>query len=158
MVDMSKTPRKMSTCVTPFAVLMLASASLYAQQPMSLPLTGAAEVPPVTTMATGTVRIVVRPDRSVSGSVVTSGIDSTMAHVHEAAPDKNGPAIITLTKTAGDSFSVPDGAVLTDAQYASYMAGNLYINVHSAKHPAGEIRAQLQRNESGDTAAIRPGY
>jgi hypothetical protein len=32
----------------------------------------------------------------------------------------------------------------TDEQYASYLAGNLYINVHSAEHKPGEIRGQLR--------------
>jgi hypothetical protein len=32
-------------------------------------------------------------------------------------------------------FPVPANATLTDAQYASYMAGKLHVNVHSAAYP-----------------------
>jgi hypothetical protein len=66
-----------------------------------------------------------------------------MAHIHEAAMGKNGPIIVPLTKTDDNTWSVPPGAKLTDAQYASYMAGNLYVNVHSEANPGGEIRGQL---------------
>jgi len=135
----------------------MASASLYAQQPVSISLKGASEVPPVTTSATGTGQITVLPDHTVRGSIKTSGLVPTMAHVHEAAVGKNGPPIITLTKTADDSFAVPPNAKLTDAQYASYMAGNLYVNVHSAQHPNGEMRAQLPRMET-DGTPNRPAY
>jgi hypothetical protein len=33
---------------------------------------------------------------------------------------------------------------LTDAQYASYKAGNLYYNFHTEAHKSGEIRAQIR--------------
>jgi len=110
---------------------------------MPLSLTGAAEVPPVTTSATGAGNITVLPDRTVSGNIKTSGLVPTMAHIHQAAAGENGPVIITLTKTSDDSFAVPADAKLSKAQYTSYVAGNLYVNVHSAQYPNGEIRAQL---------------
>ena len=107
-------------------------------------LSGAQEVPPVTTGASGSGTITVGADKSVSGSVTTSGVAVTAAHIHVAAPDKNGPVIIPLTKTSDNTWSVPAGAKLTDAQYESYKAGNLYVNVHSAANKGGEVRGQLK--------------
>jgi len=75
-------------------------------------------------------------------------MSSTVAHIHDAAVGQSGPAIITLSKITEDGFVVPADAKLTDAQYASYLAGNLYVNVHSAQYPNGEIRAQLRRTET----------
>lgn len=143
MIDTAKSPRRLFTQALPLALLLLGSASLYAQQPMTTVLKGDAEVPAVTTTATGTVDISVKPDHKVSGSIKFSGLVPTMAHIHEGAVGKNGPPIITLVKAGDDSFTVPADAKLTEAQYASYLAGNLYVNVHSAKSPNGEIRAQL---------------
>lgn len=107
-------------------------------------LTGKEEVPAVETAATGSGTITVGADKSISGSVKTKGIDGIAAHVHQAAAGKNGPPIVTLEKTAEGVWSIPQGSTLTDAQIASYKAGELYLNVHSAAHKGGEIRAQLK--------------
>jgi hypothetical protein len=128
-------------------LLSIAAASSRAEQAIPVYLAGSAEIPPVASGGTGTSQIVVRQDRTVSGDVVTSGIVSTVAHIHEAPVRKNGPPIITLTKTADNRFVVPDGTKLTDAQYASYLAGMLYVNVHSEQHPDGEIRGSLVSTE-----------
>lgn len=116
------------------------------QRIATINLDGSHEVPPVNTTATAMGTITVSADKSVHGSIITTGIDARSAHIHEGAPGTNGPVIIPLEKTADNTWSVPAGAILTDAQYASYMAGNLYINVHSAAYPNGEIRAQLNRS------------
>ena len=67
----------------------------------------------------------------------------TAAHIHEGAAGANGPVIMPLTRISEQSFTAPQNAKLTDAQYNAYKAGNLYINAHSAKYPDGEVRAQI---------------
>jgi hypothetical protein len=134
----------------PFAVAMLtvgvlatgAGTSIAAES--KLVLNGTQEVPSVSSTASGSGAITVGSDRSVSGSVTTSGISGTGAHIHEAAAGKNGPVVIPLTKTSDGVWSVPAGAKLTDAQYKSYEAGGLYVNVHSDAYKSGEIRAQMK--------------
>jgi len=107
-------------------------------------LSGSQEIPPVTTGATGNGTIKVGADRSVSGSVMTNGVNGTAAHIHLAAMGQNGPVIVPLTKTADGVWSVPAGVTLTDAQYEAFKAGNLYVNVHSDLNKGGEIRGQLR--------------
>lgn len=111
---------------------------------LTVKLAGDQEVPAVTTSATGTGTIVIKPDKSVSGSITTVGLAGTMAHIHLAPAGTNGPPIITLVKTSENIWSVPDGSKLTDDQFKSFKEGNLYVNVHSAAHPGGEIRTQLK--------------
>ena len=117
--------------------------SIAAAADIKVTLAGDQEVPPVKTDATGTGTITVGADKSVRGSVTTKGIAGIAAHIHEAPAGKNGPVAIPLEKN-GDTYTVPANAKLTDAQFASFKAGNLYVNVHSAAHPDGEIRGQLK--------------
>ena len=151
MIKPSKSPITLPRRLAPLALLLLASANLYAQQPMSISLAGDAEVPPVNTSAKGSGLMTVMPDRTVSGTIKVYGLVPTMAHIHEGAVGKNGPPIITLTQTGDDSFAVPAGARLTDSQYTSFTTGELYVNVHSAQYPNGEIRAQLLRTDAAGT-------
>jgi hypothetical protein len=108
----------------------------------SVKLSGAEEVPPVTTGGTGEGTIRVNSDGTVSGSVTTKGVEGTMAHIHQGAKGQNGPVIIPLTKS-GDTYTVPSGAKLNDAQMKAFKEGGLYVNVHTAKNKGGEVRGQL---------------
>jgi CHRD domain-containing protein len=108
------------------------------------PLSGAQEVPPVNTQATGTSSIVVTGDKYIIGSVEVNGVNATAAHVHEGAPGQNGPVIIPLVKTGANIWSIPANTILTSQQFDAYQRGNLYVNVHSAANPNGEVRAQLK--------------
>lgn len=134
------------------AVLALASCATYQEHApswmpgsgaMKVSLSGAEEVPPVNTDAAGSGSFRVASDGTLSGSVTTQGIQGTAAHIHQASKGVNGPVIVPLTKN-GDTYSVPEGRKLTDAQMQALKAGNLYVNVHSNRYKGGEIRAQLQ--------------
>ena len=118
--------------------------SIALAQSMKVTLSGAQEVPPVMTSASGVGSIMVAPDGSVSGTITTTGVEGTMAHIHEGAMGHNGPVIVPFTKTSDNVWSAPAGAKLTDAQLQSLKSGNLYLNVHSAMNKPGEIRAQLK--------------
>lgn len=109
-----------------------------------LPLTGAQEVPPVNTQASGRSSITVIGDKVITGRVEISNLNATAAHIHQGPPGQNGPVIIPLVKTAENVWSVPGNTVLSSSQFDAYRSGNLYVNVHSAANPGGEIRAQLK--------------
>ena len=105
-------------------------------------LSGAEEVPPAKTEGSGSGSFRVAEDRTLTGSVTTKGVAGTAAHIHQGAKGKNGPVIVPLTKN-GDTYSVPEGRKLTEAQVTALKEGNLYVNVHSNKYKGGEVRAQL---------------
>lgn len=107
-------------------------------------LSGKHEVPAVTTKASGNSTITVASDRSVSGIVTVMDMTPTAAHIHHGAPGANGPVVVPLTKTSDKAFSVPANTKLTEDQYAAFKKGDLYVNVHSAAHPNGEIRVQMK--------------
>lgn len=136
------------------AVVLLAGCST-APPSYKATLTGEKEVPPVNTAAAGVTDIAVRSGRCPSaasasdcnmmvGTVQTTGIVSTAAHIHQGKVGENGPVIIPLVRTSNDVWTVPLGTALTQAQYEAYLAGNMYVNVHSDAHKGGEIRAQLK--------------
>jgi CHRD domain len=142
--------RSVWACVSVMAILLVGCAGMReggggsSGNTVNVTLSGSQESPPVTTSGSGKGTITVGADRSVSGSVTTSGVPGTMAHIHQGAAGQNGPVIIPLTRMAEGTWSVPAGAKLTDAQYEAFKAGNLYVNVHTDANKGGEVRGQLK--------------
>jgi hypothetical protein len=127
------------------AVISLAAYSGMAfGEQVNVTLSGAEEVPAVKTAAAGNGKITVNPDMSVSGTITTSGVAGTGAHIHMGPAGKNGPVAVPLTKSGDNAWSVAAGAKLTDEQFKAYKAGELYVNVHSTENKGGEIRGQLK--------------
>jgi hypothetical protein len=116
-------------------------------------LTGAAEVPPVTTDATGTATVVFNPATGSYAYVLTvSSITGvTAAHIHGPATAAENAGVLvplttpTLPEVAG-SFTAADitaAGVSGDSLLALLRAGRTYVNVHTTANPPGEIRGQL---------------
>jgi len=109
-------------------------------------LAGALVVPPTNSTATGLVilrQAVNGP--TVSVSLYLNGLSSTetSAHLHgPAAANSNANIIATLPNGQFLDFQVP----FTTAQFNNLSGGLIYVDVHSADFPNGEIRAQLPRN------------
>lgn len=147
---MKQTPRssrRLDAAALAITILVPVVMSLYALYAwgadLTVTLAGAQEVPPVKTSATGTATITISGDRAVTGSLTTTGVDATAAHIHDAAPGQNGPVIIPFVKS-GDKWTTAPGAKLTEAQFKAFQDGKLYVNVHSAANKDGEIRGQLK--------------
>jgi len=108
-------------------------------------LTGAQEVPPVTTGGTGTVDSTFDKSTNVlTWTVSYSGLSGpvTAGHIHgPAAAGANAGVMIPFTD--GLASPIRGKATLTTAQVADLTAGRMYVNLHTAKNPGGEIRAQL---------------
>lgn len=130
--------------VSVVTMLVVALAGVASAADVKVMLSGAQEVPPVTTSASGSGTITVGDDMSISGSVTTTGVAGTAAHIHMAAAGQNGSVIVPLTKSGDNGWAVPAGTKLTDAQFAAFKAGNLYVNVHSDANKGGEIRGQIK--------------
>nr|WP_254615799.1 CHRD domain-containing protein [Cupriavidus basilensis] len=114
----------------------------------TVPLSGAQEVPPVETKGSGSADLTYDPaTRVVTWAVTLSGLPSeaTMAHFHgPATSGKNASVKIWLSGKGAPVTSPLKGQVtLSPADAQEFLAGEMYINVHTKDHPAGEIRGQV---------------
>lgn len=133
-------------------------------------LSGASEVPAVTTTATGVVSASLHPTNgTLSYSVTWTGLSGTVtgAHIHgPAAAGVNANVIIdfaapptgttnnTMTTTAAGAaagnlnLNTLVAGTIDGAQLRTMLdAGELYVNVHTAANPNGQIRGQITKQQ-----------
>ncbi len=108
-------------------------------------LSGASEVPPNTSPATGTLEASVNKDSHLLTWTVTySGLTGPATGSHFHGPAMAGSNASVVVPISGSLASpIKGSATLTPAQLADLMAGRWYVNLHTAANPGGEIRGQL---------------
>ena len=110
-------------------------------------MTGAHEVPPVTTTATGTAFLRLAADNTLFSKVTVADLESgdawTAAHVHTGAPDVNGGVLIPLCNSA-DDFGISITTALAADVVTTLLTDQVYTNAHTTNHPAGIIRGQIR--------------
>ncbi|PJJ58890.1 CHRD domain-containing protein [Hymenobacter chitinivorans] len=111
-------------------------------------LSGAQEVPAVTSSGTGTVSGTYnKTTKELKYTVTFSGITPTVGHFHIGAPGTTGPVTLPFgfNNSTNNGFVSPiTGTVtLSNEQAAALLENKLYANLHSAAAPSGEIRADV---------------
>ncbi len=141
-----------------FAALLLSVAP--SAQTATAALSGANEVPPVQTAATGSVSVVVFPGAAAAPDTVIvggsfSGLESDYnasigSHLHGGAAGANGPVRYSLTPTLGSdnrsgTFNPSQNRIAVRKTFAdSLRSGLVYVNIHTVDNASGEIRGQLR--------------
>ncbi|HEX2398661.1 MAG TPA: CHRD domain-containing protein, partial [Mycobacterium sp.] len=122
-------------------------------------LSGAQESPAVSGSGTGSATFTISADgTSIAYSVTYSGLTGAVvaAHIHAGSVGVSGPIILPLTPAASPmtgtltaaDFKAAGGITTFDGALAAIRAGGTYVNLHTAAHPGGEIRGQLNGPET----------
>ena len=110
-------------------------------------LSGSQEVPPVVTSATGYVKTALdTTTNQLMVSIQYSGLSGApqAGHIHVGNPGANGPVKVPFTGLPATTSGTYTATVaLTDSLKLAYMNNALYVNLHTAANPNGELRAQL---------------
>jgi hypothetical protein len=115
-------------------------------------LSGAQEVPAVTSAASGHVMVVLGAAGAKFLYNAATDAPVTLAHFHRGTGGSNGPVEQPLDTVGASMTGVLD---LGDARRADIERGLWYFNVHTAANPKGELRGQLLRpGETLFTAAL----
>src|SRR5262249_34280230 len=102
-------------------------------------LTQAQETPPTNNTATRTANLALNGTELIY-SVTHNVPNPNAAHLHTATVTNPGPVTVSLN-VAASSFG---GTVtLTQQQVTDFNSGLMYINIHNAANPNGEIRGQV---------------
>jgi len=140
--------RDIVVAVCSAGLVVLAQPGIAAPVSFKVNLSGAQQVPPVQTGATGTADLTYdAATRMLTWNVTYSSLSgpATMAHLHgPATTGKNAPPVVWLSeKGAAVSNPIKGQATLTPEQAQQMTAGEWYINVHTQANPNGEIRGQV---------------
>jgi len=126
-------------------------------------LTGAQEVPSVSTTATGTGSFRLNASQTeLQFNITVCNLTGliTFAHFHNAPAGINASVVRDIklsfngNTASGVWKSTDNSQPLTPALVDSLLSGRIYVNIHTAANPGGEIRGQLNLTGTGFTASL----
>jgi len=109
-------------------------------------LAGANETPPNATTGTGFGTVVLDDVLdTITVDLTWSGLTApaSAAHIHNAPAGVAGPVIFPLAIVPGTSGHFNGLFAIDLTEIAELEAGDMYMNIHTANFPGGEIRGQL---------------
>lgn len=118
-------------------------------------LSEAQQVPASGSIATGCATATLSADETTLRVQVEHGVYlPTMAHIHIGAAGVNGSIVFPFSDPASpidQTFNV------TAQNVIDLLAGNFYVNIHTADFPSGEIRGQIVDSNDPCTVTVDPG-
>ena len=113
-------------------------------------LDGAQEVPALDVEATATGMFTLNAEMTeLTFDISYSGLTgpAMLAHFHNAPTGVNGGVVFDMsdlfTANPGNEGMVQGTWMLTEDDVTALLADELYVNIHTAQHPGGEIRGQV---------------
>ena len=127
-----------------FAMLVIGFGTARSQQFFTLALDGSDPSQTVTTPATGSGWAILSADKTrLTYTFAFARLTGTptAAHFHYGSRGRSGGVAQTVVVT--DNYVSGAWSNITSAQADSLLAGRIYLNIHSAQFPNGEIRGQV---------------
>lgn len=120
---------------------------------VTVTLSGAQEVPAVTSTGTASAKLVFDPvlktiNYNMTWTLGSAAATTTNMHFHGAedgSPTKSSGVVIGITgfTTANTGTISGTTRALTDVEVAQLLAGKWYLNIHSSTVPGGELRGNI---------------
>ena len=127
-----------------FTLLVLLALPLSAQT-FVFDLRGQQEVPPVPSTAIGgCMGQLDQPAATFTLTCVHDVLNATVMHIHRAPAGENGDIAFDLGDPASPVTAT--WTSMTGDDIGDLLAGRLYLNIHTAGRPSGEIRGQIVNN------------
>ncbi len=125
---------------------MFVTAASAATVHYSARLNGRSEVPKTTSKGTGTFDATFDTQTKAFNYTLTfDGLTgpATAAHIHGPATRKESAGVVAPLGDKNPTSPVSGSVTLTDDQAKALASSKLYVNVHTAANPSGEIRGQI---------------
>jgi hypothetical protein len=108
-------------------------------------LNGSSQVPPTDSKARGKGDFTYDDtSKKLTWTITYWGLRDKAKSAHLHGPASEGANAHTMITVSPLQSPIKGAAILKDNQAKALTAGDMYIDVHSAKYPDGEIRGQLK--------------